>query len=85
MIPDKLIQLMKIIPNSGSIAIFPCRSCKEDLEVTIEYYGKNYCGGLEQFCGRWRVKGIGLDDAISKAIDRLHKFLEENPEETEEE
>ncbi len=68
MIPDKLNQLMKMLPESGSIAIFPSGS-EEDLEVVIEYYGKNYCGGLEEFCGHWRVEGIGLDDAISKAID----------------
>jgi len=34
-------------------------------------------------CDLWYVEGNGLDDAISKAINRLHKFLEENPGETE--
>ena len=74
-----LDELMSAIPDSGCIAIFPTSD-----DVIIEYYGENYCGNLEQFSGYWYVEGNGLDDAISKAIDRLHKFLEENPGETEE-
>jgi len=76
-----LDELMSAIPDSGCIAIFPTSD-----DVIIEYYGKNYCGNLEQFSGYWYVEGKGLDDARRRSTDcisfwkKIQKKLRNNNE-----